>query len=448
MSAEAQNIDRLEQALDSFNPVERKAALGDLAAMLQKGQVNAAPVGQEVNLHCHTIFSYNAYGYSPSKIAWLSRKRGLAVAGIVEFDVLDGTEEFLDAGRLLGLKTCVGLESRVFVPEFAELEINSPGEPGISYHMGTGFPTSRLEGPAKAFLGTLRQTAQDRTRELVGRVNRYLAPVAPDYEKDVLSLTPSGNPTERHATVAYARKAKALFPDDAKLAAFWAEKLGVTTESLKGWLPEGKDLLNLIRAKTMKKGGPGYVQPDKGSFPSLADTNAFVLAAGGIPTATWLDGTSNGEQQIERYLEVCKATGVAAINIIPDRNYKPGVKDQKLANLNHVVALAEKLGLPIVVGTEMNSPGQKFVDSFETDELKPLLPIFLRGAHIMYAHSVLQQQGGLGYVSAWAKTAFSSLAAKNEFFALLGRRLQPQQESCLQGITRNDGPDAILARIR
>ena len=69
-----------------------------------------------------------------------ARKAGLAFAGIVDFDVLDGADEFLAAGRLIGLKTCVSLESRVFVPEFATRVINSPGEPGVSYHMGVGFP--------------------------------------------------------------------------------------------------------------------------------------------------------------------------------------------------------------------------------------------------------------------------------------------------------------------
>ena len=59
------------------------------------------------------------------------------------------------------------------------------------------------------------------------------------------------------------------------------------------------------------------------------------------------------------------SSGAAAINIIPDRNYTPGVKDQKLQNLYDVVALAEKHHFPVIVGTEMNAPGNKFVDEFE-----------------------------------------------------------------------------------
>ena len=78
----------------------------------ERGEIALPEPGFDVNLHAHTFFSYNAYGYSPSKFAWLARKAGLAVAGIVDFDVLDGVDEFLEAGRLIGLKSCGSLESR------------------------------------------------------------------------------------------------------------------------------------------------------------------------------------------------------------------------------------------------------------------------------------------------------------------------------------------------
>ena len=49
-------------------------------------------------------------------------------------------------------------------------------------------------------------------------------------------------------------------------------------------LPEGRPITDLIRAKTMKQGGVGYVKPDSGSFPKMAEMNAFVLQCGAIPT--------------------------------------------------------------------------------------------------------------------------------------------------------------------
>ena len=106
------------------------------------------------------------------------------------------------------------------------------------------------------------------------------------------------------------------------------------------------------------------------------------------------------------------------------------------------MALAEKHYFPIIVGTEMNAPGNKFVDSFGTAELEPLAPVFLRGAHIVYAHSVLQRECGLGYLSAWAGETFTTLAAKNEFFEKLGRGLHPGEEETLRGLTAQSHSDA------
>ena len=100
-------IEELESKLDSFDPGEREKALAELCEKVRAGQIDLPEAGADVNLHCHTFFSYNTYGYSPSKFAWLARKAGLAVAEVVDFDVLDALEEFLEAGRMLGLKLLV-----------------------------------------------------------------------------------------------------------------------------------------------------------------------------------------------------------------------------------------------------------------------------------------------------------------------------------------------------
>jgi hypothetical protein len=420
-------IEKLEQQLDSFNPAQRSDALTQLWELARAGKIQLAEPTDEVNLHAHTFFSYNAYGYSPSKYAWLARKRGLAVAGIVDFDVLDAVEEFWTAGKLIGLKRCASLESRTFVPEFSTRVINSPGEPGIDYNMGVGFPRA-ISHP---LLAQMRQTAEARNRELVRRVNAFLKPVELDYDKDVLSLTPNGNATERHICEAYSKKGDANF---------WKEKIG-------DYPSDPAKFTALIRAKTMKKGGPGYVQPDAGSFPLLTEMNKFVLDSGAIPTITWLDGTTDGERAIEELFEVSMRSGAAAINLIPDRNYTPGVRDEKYKNLCDVIALSEKHGFPIIVGTEMNAPGNKFVDAFDTAELKPFVPVFLKGAHIIYAHSVLQRESGLGYLSDWAKKNFKSVAAKNEFFEKLGRKLQPAAEDKLRNLPATVTPENIFPKL-
>ncbi|MCK4958314.1 MAG: hypothetical protein KAT00_02920, partial [Planctomycetes bacterium] len=170
--------------------------------------------------------------------------------------------------------------------------------------------------------------------------------------------------------------------------------------------------------------------------------------AGGIPTATWLDGTSAGEQQIQELLEIAMSTGVAALNIIPDRNYTTGIADEKVANLFEVVELAENIGLPVVVGTEMNSPGQKFVDDFDSPELARIAPVFMKGAYIVYAHSILQRCCSIGYVSEWAKQNFKTVAEKNDFYEAVGRAVTPQRENILAAGDANSTPDQIRKIIQ
>jgi hypothetical protein len=96
----------------------------------------------------------------------------------------------------------------------------------------------------------------------------------------------------------------------------------------------------------------------------------------------------------------------------------------------------------------MNSPGQKFVDDFDTEELQPLVPVFLKGAHIVYAHSVLQQKCGLGYTSEWAKKNFKSVAEKNEFFRTIGSMVEPQHEDKLGGLSNDATAQEVLRKLK
>jgi hypothetical protein len=445
MTEDPSVLKRLEQDLDSLDPAVRKAALLHLRRMVEQGMTALPEPGERTNLHCHTFFSYNPYGYSPSKLAWLTRDAGLAVTGIVDFDVLDGLDEFTAAGAALSLKTCVGMETRVYIPEFSDKVMNSPGEPGVSYHMGVGFPTARLDPDQQRFLSGLRKTSEERNRRLTAKVNAHLAPVALDYDRDVLPLTPAGNATERHICLAYALKARSAIGDDGELAEFWSANLGADVSGLDSLT--GFQLQSFIRSKTMKQGGVGYAQPDSGSFPWLAATNEFMLSAGGIPTHTWLDGTSDGEVLIEDLLQVVMKSGVAAINVIPDRNYTPGRPDTKLKNLYHVVEVAERLGLLVVAGTEMNSPGHKLVDDFRSAELAPLAPAFLKAAFAVYAHSVLQRQCNLGYVSEWATRHFPRLSARGEFYEAVGRELSVGRERVLVGLGDDANPGTVMERL-
>jgi len=444
--SERQNI--LEQQLNDFQPDRRAAALDELLALVRSGALPQPAHGRAFNLHAHSFFSYNGYGYSPAALAWQGRRSGLYAMGIIDFDVLDGVDEFLASCRALELRACAGFETRIFLPEFASREINSPGEPGVSYHMGVGFTSSGVKDDT--LLREMKRIAQNRTRGIVERINPYLDPVSLDYIQDVLPLTPNGNATERHVCMAYDQRARQQFLYLEARAAFWAAKLGIRLEEVRKCLDDGPVFQGLIRAKTMKAGGVGYVPPDGPSFPRLKAVNEFTLANGAIPVFAFLDGASAGEQALDELLDLMMDAGVAAVNVIPDRNWNikdPETKKVKLERLYHFVDVARARALPVLVGTEMNAYGQRFVDDFDAPEMKPLYDVFLEGANILHAHTLLQAHGGMGYLSDWAQHHFRSVTEKNRFFAALGAGVIAPDPLGLKAIRSTTTPAGLLTAL-
>jgi hypothetical protein len=439
----------LERELNDFDPGVRARALAELVSSAERGAVPLEPEVDVANMHCHTFFSFNAYGHSPTSLAWLARRHGFRLVGIVDFDVLDGVDEFLDACEVVGVRGSAGIETRVHVPEFSTCVINSPGEPGIYYYMGIGFTSGRVPGTVAGILESMRWRAAQRNRGVAERVNRYLDPVGIDYDRDVLPLAPGGNATERHMVVAYVRAAERTVPDP---VAFWAGKLEVEPGEMAALMADVSRFQNLIRAKLMKRGGVGYVQPGPDTFPTVEEVNRLVVACGALPCATWLDGTSEGERAMEELLALLIGKGVVALNIVPDRNWNvadPEVRRVKVRNLYGVVRLAQELDLPLNVGTEMNSPGQKLVDDFDAPELAPVRQAFLDGAYFVYGHTVMQRALGLGYQSEWAKAHLPSRRARNDFYTRVGY-LVPPGKAGLARLGRLDpamSPDDVLSKL-
>lgn len=445
MNCERQR-EELERELDSFDAVTRREALEGLLDLVGRGEIVLPARRRAVNLHAHTFFSYNGYGYSPTCFAWKARLDGLEAGGIVDFDVLDAVDEFLEASARVGLKACAGLETRVYLPEFGDREINSPGEPGIAYHMGTGFVSSSVDD--QDFLAGMKDSAQNRNRAIVARVNAVLSPVQIDYECDVLPLTPKGNATERHVCTAYDLKAREVLPEPSERAWFWSNRLGEALDVVTRLLDDAPAFQGLIRSKTMKRGGAGYVQPEGPDFPRLEEVNRFILAQGAIPTVAWLDGTTAGEKAVDELFDLHISHGAAAVNIIPDRNWNikdPAQRKQKADLLHQFVEAARRRDMPILVGTEMNAYGQRFVDDFDVPEMAPLTDDFIAGAHILYAHTMLQRHAGLGYLSAWAKRTFKSTREKNAFYRQVGATLVPGKDAVFASASSASTPDSILA---
>jgi hypothetical protein len=406
-----------------------------------------AVMGSGVNMHCHTSYSFNAYGFSPINLAHLAQRNGYFALGIVDFDVLDGVDEYFDACDRLSVRCAAGIESRVFLPEYATSEINSPGEPGICYHMGIGFARSAVPEEVRGILIDLQRFAQHRNREMVKRINAVMGAASIDYEADVLPLTPCGNATERHILAAYLAKAIQKTGDPLR---FWSQRLSLASQDVAEVMRNSTAFEALVRSRLMKRGGPGYALPDSGAFPRVEDFHRLILGCGALPCAAWLDGSSPAEQDPVSLLEFMVSRGVAALNIIPDRNWNvtdPEARRWRVAQLHLVVRLAAEMDLPLIVGTEMNAGGQKLVDDFLAPEMAPLAAQALAGAAFIYGHTVMERSLALGYNSPWAQSYLREKRARNEFFMAVGRCVHPggRAISRLGEIDREASPSELLA---
>lgn len=432
--------------LDNFDPAIRRETLADLAS-----RTPAPPAGGNVNMHLHSFFSFNAQGWSPTRIAWETRQGGLYAAAVCDFDVLDGMAEFLDAALAIGLRAAAHLETRAYLREFADAEINSPGEPGVTYIMGMGFTRIFPDGtPQTETLAALRAGAAERNRALAARINPHLGPAAADYERDVVPLSPGGCPTERHLMRAYVDRARLAFPDPAALAAWWADILGTGVDEAAGLLGQRAALENRARAKFAKRGGLGYAAPTPRTFPPVDDFVAWVRSCGAIPAVTWLDGTSLGESSADAMLDCLEAKGCAAANIIPERNWNyrdPAVRAVKTARLRAFVEACERRHLPVNIGTEMNSDGLPFADDLDGEALRPYRDIFRQGAAVMVGHTLLARYADYSYLGDAAQAEFGTdRAAKKRFFASVGNL--PPLTTAAAARLQASGPQKALAAFR
>ncbi|MFP4580960.1 MAG: PHP domain-containing protein [Candidatus Sumerlaeia bacterium] len=399
-----------------------------------------------VNMHLHTHYSFNAMDYTPTQLVQEARRSGIYSIAICDFDVLDALEEFYAASDAAPIRAAAGMETRVYFSEYGDVPINSPGEPGVYYFMGMGFAAvPPKDSPAGKTLQELRDRSRQRNIDLIARISKAYPELSLDYEEDVLPYTPSGNATERHIVKAYISKVR----EAQKEHEIWGKVLGLSGDELESTLGDELALQNAIRKALMKSGGAGYVKPDKNTFPPLEQVIEMILNAGAIPMATWLDGANEGEKNIREQLECLKAKGVAALNIIPDRNWNikdPDQKAIKVANLNEIVEVADSMHLPINVGTEMNSPGQPFVDNFEAPAMRPHWPVFFKGAQVMVGQARLARFAGYSYCGEAAQADYADPAKRNEFFARVGALPCPNAET-LQALKDIDEAKA-LACIR
>jgi hypothetical protein len=243
---------------------------------------------------------------------------------------------------------------------------------------------------------------------------------------------------------------RALAQRKAGASAFFAGLLGKDQAAADRLLADRPALEEAVRARLIKRGGLAYAQPDETWFPPLRDFYAWVTACGALPMAAWLDGTSGGEADADRFLDVMAEAGACTLNVIPDRNWNirdPADRERKTGKLREIVRAADRRHMPVNIGTEMNRSGLPFVDDLDGPVLREFQTAFRDGACVLVGQTLLARYAGLSYAGQRASQAIGAdPAVRNAFYAAAGA-LPPLTETASKRL-EDVGEERALTAIR
>lgn len=352
--------------LRQLNAPTREERLENLRRVLADTQFPPM-VPAYVNNHIHTTFSFSPY--SPTAAVYAARAEGLSTAGIVDHDSIAGAPEFLEAGKLVGIPTTVGMECRVSMAGtvLASRRTNNPDQIGVSYMTLQGVPHDQIQA-LNDWFAPYRAARGVRNEKMVANINRLLG-TSLDYARDVLPLSEAahgGGVTERHlmyalakALVAEVGRGPAMVAKLASMGLTLSEKQRAQMEDLAYPFYE-YDLLGILKAAFLPQ---VYVDatdecPGLGRMVALAkDIGAVLCYAYLGDVGDSVTGDKKAQKFEDDYLEevfTClKEAGVPAVTYMPTRNTP--------AQLARLRKLCEENGIFQVSGEDINSPRQSFI---------------------------------------------------------------------------------------
>ncbi|MCC8181278.1 MAG: hypothetical protein LIP23_10280 [Planctomycetes bacterium] len=432
------------EALNSAKTSTRREAVAEAVQSFDNKEITRPQEMGWANVLARTFFSYSADNYSPSRLTWEAVIRGLSVIGSLDIDNLGALGEMFSAGDALAIRTTVSLETRVYVESYKDQVINCPGEPGVMNAIGAGFalvpdPTTQHG----SLIASLPDRAHTRNRAIVAAINDTLTPVTVDYDADVLPLTPAGNATPLHIIAAYVLKSKTVFEELYDRAVFWADVLGRSPQDAECLLGEPGELETALADKLDLAERVDPTHAGSSLYPGVVEFFRAVKASGAVPCLPLLDSLPSGEA-LDKLLDNALQWGVRAVAILPDFYWNITdltVKTDRMALLERLVTAARQRNLPILVGSKMDRPKQKFMDALDAPELSAYFRDFTDSAFWLYGHTVMERADRNGITSDWAKRHFGrDYAAANAFYLEVGKKAKP--EACSRANIADAGADA------
>lgn len=359
------------ETLNYLNAPTAEKRLAALKTLIKNETEKPEILPQFANNHIHTTYSFSPY--SPTAAVWFAREAGLPTAGIMDHDSISGAREFIEAGKIAGVATTIGLECRVSL-KGTPLEgrlVNNPDQKSVAYMALHGVPHQMIDRLTEVFT-PLREKRNERNRKMVANINALAAPcgVSIDFEKDVLPLSSfaqGGSVTERHVLFALAKKLDEVCGKS--VAQVLERDMGLSlSEKQKSQLADRDsgfylyDLLGILKGNLV---GKIYVPADE-ELLHISELGALAKETGALFCYAYLGDVTDSvtgdkaaqkfeDDYIELLFDTLKSFGVDAVTYMPSRNTS--------AQLARVMELCASHGFFEISGEDINSPRQKFICS-------------------------------------------------------------------------------------
>lgn len=365
--------------LNADTKEKRLAALRELKKLIGSGEIPMPEKQGYTNNHVHTTYSFSPY--SPAKAVWMALASGLSTVGIIDHDAINGAEEFIEAGEILGLPTTIGFELRTdwSNTKLSGKRINNPDQVSSAYICAHGLPHTQIKNADK-YLKNIRTAREKRSRAMTAKLNEIMRPhgIVIDFDMDVVPLScaaDGGEVTERHILFALAHKIIEKLGRGQALIDFLeiplALKLSDTQKTLLGDTQcdiYAYDLLNVLKGGFVSQ---IYIDSTTDETPDVREAVKAIKSWGAIPSYCYLGdvaasptGDKKAQTFEDAYLKIvfeeCKAIGFVAVAFMPSRN--------TIEQLERVMKLCEEYGFMQISGEDINQPRQSFICKQLKDE--------------------------------------------------------------------------------
>ncbi|MDR0286836.1 MAG: PHP domain-containing protein [Clostridiales bacterium] len=375
-------MDRKEMLIENLNAGDvnvRLESLRELKKLVDSGAIEKPVTGNDVNNHIHTIYSFSPY--SPAKAVWMAYQAGLKTAGIIDHDSISGAREFIEAGKIIGMMTTIGVECRVKMSStpLNGKRINNTDQDSIAYTTVHGIPHTQID-IVKEFFKPFSAFRNQRDRKMVDNINTVMHPygISLDFEKDVVPLSKTaegGSITERHILFALSRKMISKLGKGAAIVNFLENNMKITISSkIRAMLEDvgnevyDYDLLGILKSDLIEK---IYI-PATDECPDVREIVAFSKKIGAISAYPYLGDVGDsvtGDKKTQKFedgyldelFSVIRELGYNAVTYMPSRN--------TMAQLVRLKKLCEDNKFFQISGEDINSPRQSFICMAQRDPL-------------------------------------------------------------------------------